>query len=383
MYADNLYIALYDEGRQLINFPFYRDDVDPDIPTPTSGTRSGWGRTRFDRLRPAARSPALDHGIPLGHCRRRVSWRSWGRCPVEWMGAPLKADGRTVGVLAVQTYREDRRYGPKTWICSSSSRSTWGPRWYGHGPSRRRGNAMRSWRSSTRSAPHWGTTSISRRSLSLSAIALASFETSSLFIALHDEAAELIRFAYELFEDERIRTEPMKLGEGLTSHVIAREKPLRLNTTVDLRAAGGVALGPDETESWLGVPILAGDRVIGVIGLESLKRNAYTESDERLLSTLASSMGVALENARLFDETKRLLAETDERAAELRIINEIGSALAKQLDFPDNRSTVVGGRRIVQILSGLPRRHRDPAARVGSMIKVAVLAVESWPAKPD
>ena len=44
-------------------------------------------------------------------------------------------------------------------------------------------------------------------------------------------------------------------------------------------------------------------------------------------------MGVALENARLFDETKRLLAETDERAAELAVINEIGAALAQQLDF--------------------------------------------------
>ena len=44
-------------------------------------------------------------------------------------------------------------------------------------------------------------------------------------------------------------------------------------------------------------------------------------------------MGVALDNARLFDETKRLLAETDQRAAELALINEIGSALAKQLDF--------------------------------------------------
>ena len=92
-------------------------------------------------------------------------------------------------------------------------------------------------------------------------------------------------------------------------------------------------VGGTPTESWLGVPILAGDRVIGVVALESLERDAYTEADERLLSTLASSMGVALENARLFDETKRLLAETDQRAAELAVINEIGTALAKQLDF--------------------------------------------------
>ena len=78
---------------------------------------------------------------------------------------------------------------------------------------------------------------------------------------------------------------------------------------------------------------MSGDRVTGAIALERLEKGAFGENDERLLSTLATSMGVALENARLFDETKRLLAETDDRAAELSVINEIGSALARQLDF--------------------------------------------------
>ena len=59
----------------------------------------------------------------------------------------------------------------------------------------------------------------------------------------------------------------------------------------------------------------------------------FGDADERLLSTLAAGMGVALENARLFDETKHLLAESTERAAELAVINEISAALAQQLDF--------------------------------------------------
>ena len=88
------------------------------------------------------------------------------------------------------------------------------------------------------------------------------------------------------------------------------------------------------TESWLGVPILAGDRVHRRrSALESLEQNAYHEADERLLTTLAASMGVALENARLFDETKRLLTETNERAAELAIINSVQQGLAAQLDM--------------------------------------------------
>ena len=48
----------------------------------------------------------------------------------------------------------------------------------------------------------------------------------------------------------------------------------------------------------------------------------------RLLSTVAASIGVALENARLFDETQRLLKETEQRNAELAVINSIQQGMA-------------------------------------------------------
>ena len=71
-----------------------------------------------------------------------------------------------------------------------------------------------------------------------------------------------------------------------------------------------------------------------MISLQNLDReNAFSESDVRLLMTLAGSLSVALENARLFDETKRLLAETDERAAELALINSVQEGLAQNLDM--------------------------------------------------
>ena len=52
--------------------------------------------------------------------------------------------------------------------------------------------------------------------------------------------------------------------------------------------------------------------------------------ERQLLTTLASSLSVALENARLFDETQRLLTETNERAAELAIINSVQQGLAER-----------------------------------------------------
>jgi hypothetical protein len=44
-------------------------------------------------------------------------------------------------------------------------------------------------------------------------------------------------------------------------------------------------------------------------------------------------MSVALENARLFDETNRLLKETEQRTAELSVINSVQEGLAKELDI--------------------------------------------------
>ena len=57
------------------------------------------------------------------------------------------------------------------------------------------------------------------------------------------------------------------------------------------------------------------------------------KSDVRLLQTLANSMSVALENARLFDETQRLLKDTEERDAELAVINSVQAGLAAELNI--------------------------------------------------
>ena len=94
------------------------------------------------------------------------------------------------------------------------------------------------------------------------------------------------------------------------------------------------ALEGEMAKSALWVPLASGDEVQGIISLQNLDReNAFSEGDVHLLTTLASSLSVALENARLFDETQRLLTETNERAAELAIINSVQEGLAAKLDM--------------------------------------------------
>src|SRR5438876_931951 len=82
------------------------------------------------------------------------------------------------------------------------------------------------------------------------------------------------------------------------------------------------------------VPLMAGGVVTGMISLQNVEReNAFSEAQVRLLETLAASMSVALENARLFAETQRLLDETQQRNAELAVINSVQQGLVAKLDF--------------------------------------------------
>ncbi len=92
--------------------------------------------------------------------------------------------------------------------------------------------------------------------------------------------------------------------------------------------------GTNSPKSSVYVPLIAGDAARGLINLDNYEReHAYSESDVRLLQTLASAMSVALENARLFDETQRLFKESEQRAAELAIINSVQEALAAELNM--------------------------------------------------
>ena len=94
--------------------------------------------------------------------------------------------------------------------------------------------------------------------------------------------------------------------------------------------------GTEMPKSGLFVPLVVGDNVNGYVTLQNVDReNEFGESDERLLNTLANSMSVALENARLFDETNRLLAETEQRAAELSTVNSISQALTSKLNIDE------------------------------------------------
>ncbi len=162
------------------------------------------------------------------------------------------------------------------------------------------------------------------------------FETGDMGIRWYDAKPHLIHYLYE-YEHGVRREYPAQAphASGIWARMVETRQPLVVNTRAEQDAIGIVNIeGTDRSLSLVMVPILGGDRVLGSITLENYDReNAFGESEVRLLSTVAASMGVALENARLFDETQRLFKAEQERAAELQIINSIQQGLAAELNF--------------------------------------------------
>ncbi|MEO5905930.1 MAG: GAF domain-containing protein, partial [Saprospiraceae bacterium] len=144
------------------------------------------------------------------------------------------------------------------------------------------------------------------------------------------------------FRGKRVFDAGFELGKGLISHIIQTGQPLLINEDAEKRfkelgavfASSAMETEHNTSKSWLGVPLISGGQVNGTICLENYEREfAYSEADVSLLQTLSNSMSVALENARLFVETNRLLKETEQRTAELAVINSVQEGLAREMDI--------------------------------------------------
>lgn len=142
------------------------------------------------------------------------------------------------------------------------------------------------------------------------------FQADTAYLFLNDRPRKLIHRSYYVERGHRHYLPPYQFGEGLASQVIELRQPLHLNEDEEIDAAyapGWAISSPHESanlnQSYLGAPIPAGEAVLGVLGVQSYQPYAYDENDLRLLTILAANVGMALENARLLEETRQRLNE--------------------------------------------------------------------------
>ncbi|MGD2159003.1 MAG: GAF domain-containing protein, partial [Anaerolineales bacterium] len=161
------------------------------------------------------------------------------------------------------------------------------------------------------------------------------FDAQAVIIATYDQTKTEahIHYMWEKGQHYQPGTAPIS---GIMRYQLDEKKPLVINQDFNKRVNEiGVTVSEGETaKSGVFMPLMVGEDVIGGISLQNIDReHAFSDSDVRLLSTLANSMSVALENARLFGETNRLLEESRQKADELSTINAVSQAVASELEL--------------------------------------------------
>jgi PAS domain S-box-containing protein len=291
MPASSFYIALYDRNSDLITFPYFIDEFEEAAPP----TRPGKGLTEYVLRTGKAllASPEVFYQL-----EKSGEVESVGPPSIDWLGAPLQSQGRTIGVLVVQSYTEGVRYRESDRdILSFVSTQV--------------ANTIE--RKQAEQA-------LQRQLVELSvlhAVALAGAEaqtedelierataligrmlyTDSFGLLLLNPDGTELHFhpSYHGLPEEVKTSTVIPIGRGAAGRVAASGWPLYISDTDQdqeyIHLSGS-------SRSELCVPLKIGERIIGVINAERSSPQAFSPADERLLLTLASQMATAIERRR-------------------------------------------------------------------------------------
>jgi PAS domain S-box-containing protein len=297
MPVENFYIALYEPSNDLLSFPYFVDQYDQ----PPPPQKPGRGLTEYV-LRSG--QPLLASPDIFAQLAKQGKVDARGTDSVDWLGVPLKVKEQVIGVMVTQSYTEGIRFSQEdadllTFVSTQVAM------------------AIERKRAEEQVRRHAERLSILNRiaraistTLNLDELLeivyqeiTSAIKTEAFFIALYDPTENDLDF--RILEDKGIREPPERrpLGTGLTAQVITSKRPLLIrNSEQEKELLPPIELwGTQEMpQSWLGVPMLLGDKIIGVISVQAYNPNAYGDNEQELFSTIADTVAVAIENVHLY-----------------------------------------------------------------------------------
>jgi len=170
-----------------------------------------------------------------------------------------------------------------------------------------------------------------------------------MYLALYDELTQTISFPVATKNGKPVKMEPRKLNTDEVSFIINHRRSLSLGggnfSSDDMRHNLNITNGEPDARSYLGVPVASGDQVLGVLAIRDTKNTrAFGINDERLLTTVGSQLGSAIQNAMLFERINNFADELNQRVKErtdelqqerdrLDMLYRITAELARTLDM--------------------------------------------------
>jgi diguanylate cyclase (GGDEF)-like protein len=351
MYAENFYIALYDEQRGMLNFIYFVDTVDTEGPKPGEDVP-------LSQLERGLTWYLVQDGKPLmgndDELRSQVSgplnWQ--GADSTDWLGVPMLRDGEVRGALVVQSYVEGIRYTVAEMsllafvaehILTTLERKQGRDDLERHVQERtsQLAEANKDLRSEVAERERG-----ERLQATLYQIAaLAGLDESrehfyrhvhdsvgelinarNFFIALLSADGEEVSFPY-VHDDYEANWQARRRGRGLTEYVlrtgmaqrvdIERSRKLLVAGEIDSEMVG------TPTKVWLGVPLFDSNQAIGVVAVQDYESDeGYDAGDVELLTFASHQISSSLQRHRAAEQLRlanvELEQRVEERTAELR-----------------------------------------------------------------
>ncbi|TAK38001.1 MAG: diguanylate cyclase [Lysobacteraceae bacterium] len=351
MYAENFYIALYDEATDSLRFAYFADTMDQDGPpagevVPMSRIQHGltWYLVKDARpmmgsteeLRAQMSGPLSLHGADS----------------TDWLGVPMLRDGRVLGALVVQSYLEGTRYTSADMtllsfvaehILTALERKGAQEQLEQRVEERTRQLAQANRDLSREVAERQRGERLQAALYRLAALATSEDSSDAFYRSVHQIVGGLIdarNFYIALLSDDGREVSfpyavdacetdwsPRSSGRGLTEYVLRTGQPQVVGGArmLELIRAGEVdpRYVDSASTSWLGAPLLGVDGPIGTVAVQSYSQaRGYDARDAELLAFAAHQIANSLRRRRaaeaLREANAQLEARVEKRTRELR-----------------------------------------------------------------
>ena len=333
MDTDNMYIALYDKATDTIRFGLAFVDgrrVDVEREKGWQPRRAGKGKTEEiirtkKPLLHATRAEAEAWYAQPGH------FEYFGQTFASWLGVPMMVGERVLGVIA--TYHPTQEYvyskddlailqamANQAAIASDNAHLFYDVN--------RRLEELLEFSQAVTSGIRLREDEILEL---IHKQASKLMDTNNMYVALYDEPTDTVRFGLAMVEGSPIDVQPRKAGKGWTEEIIRTKEPILIATKAEAegwydKPGHEGYLTREMLPSWMGVPMMMGEKVLGVIATYHPTRERVYSSDAlEILQAMANQAAIALDNARFFDAERK-------RVAQLQALYEVSRELTASLD---------------------------------------------------
>jgi two-component system NtrC family sensor kinase len=341
---DRFYVVLYDSLRQQLEFPWVFEHGEP----------TKWSQRPYsaDWIEDAVIDQRKVLSSETGVSEVTAHYGPEGESPQSWLGVPMLVEDRVVGALVVESFQHPRAFGASgerilTTVAAQTAVAVERLRMDAHLARRLENlNAVYEVGQKLTSSIQLDVPGILEL---LYEQASAVMDTNNMYIALYDATTDTVSFGLVYLDGVRLNPDevpgwgPRSGGKGRTEWIIQYRQPIFNRTQAESRKWYEQRERKEYIgrtfASWIGVPIIVGDSVLGVIATyHNTDDYVYDDEDLQVLELMAGQAAIALNNARLYESLDERVRE---RTKQLTALQDIGVKLVSQLDLREVLEAIV------------------------------------------